>query len=155
MKEKEIKKLLDKFNEDKCTGEELADLQALMQELSHPQDTAQPVGHLKQALWQKIQKQTINQPRIARLNTSWLKIAALFLITLFAGIWGYRMFADSKTADVIACQIITAPKGQIKQILLPDSTFVQLNAGSTISFPIKFSAATREVTLLNGEAFLK
>lgn len=153
MKEKEIKKLLDKFNEGKCTDEELRYLQMLMQELNHQQDAPQPVGQLKQALWEKIQAQTVNQPRITRLNTAWLKVAAVVLVTLFAGILGYRMFTGPKPAEVIAYQVITAPKGQMKKVLLPDNTLVQLNAGSVIRCPVKFGATVREVTLLNGEAF--
>jgi ferric-dicitrate binding protein FerR (iron transport regulator) len=153
VKEKEIKKLLDKFNEGKCNDEEIARLQTLMHELSNKQETPQPVGHLKQAVWEKIEKQTINQPRIARLNTTWLKVAAVVLITLFAGILGYRVFIGPKPAEVIAYQVITAPKGQMKQVLLPDNTLVQLNAGSAIRCPVKFGAAIREVTLLTGEAF--
>lgn len=155
MKEKEIKKLLDKFNRGKCTAEELAYLQKLMQDLNQQQGVPQPVGHLKQALWKKIEAQTLNQPRIVKLNTTWLKVAAIVLISLFAGVFGYRMLTGPKPADVIAYQVITAPKGRMKQVLLPDNTLVQLNAGSTIRCPVKFDAAKREVTLLTGEAFFE
>lgn len=155
MKEKEIKQLLDKFNAGKCSPDELALLQTLMHELNHDQDIQYLVSDLKQSLWEKIEKQTISQPRIRRLNTTWLKVAAVVLIALFAGILGSRLFITHKADNSVAYQVITAPKGQMKQVLLPDNTLVQLNAGSSIRCPVKFSATRREVTLLNGEAFFE
>jgi ferric-dicitrate binding protein FerR (iron transport regulator) len=41
----------------------------------------------------------------------------------------------------------------MRQIVLPDSTIVQLNAGTSLKFPVQFSDKKREVFLLDGEAF--
>jgi transmembrane sensor len=155
VKEKEIKQLLDKFNAGKCSAEELALLQTLMQEFNQDTEIEIPVTELKQSLWNKIEKQTIAKGTVKKLNTTWLKVAAVVLIALFAGILGSRIFINHKANDVIAYQVITAPKGQMKQVLLPDNTLVQLNAGSSIKCPVKFSETRRDVTLLNGEAFFE
>ncbi|GAA3991987.1 FecR family protein [Mucilaginibacter dorajii] len=153
MKEKELKKLLDKFNAGKCTEEELALLQTLMDQLPRQEEIPPVVSGLKQSLWQQIENQTINQPPVRKLYTNWIKVAAVILIALFAGIFGARLWTAPKAADQIAYQVITAPKGQMKQVLLPDSSLVQLNAGSSIRCQVKFSETKREVTLLSGEAF--
>ncbi|WP_184543157.1 FecR family protein [Mucilaginibacter sp. FT3.2] len=153
MKEKEIKKLLDKFNAGKCSEEELALLQTLMHELHHDKEIPQSVSGLKQSLWQQIENQTINQPQVRKLNTAWIKVAAIILIALFAGIFGVRLFTVPRAGNTIAYQVITAPKGSMKQVLLPDNTLVQLNAGSSIRCPVKFGDTKREITLLSGEAF--
>jgi ferric-dicitrate binding protein FerR (iron transport regulator) len=47
---------------------------------------------------------------------------------------------------------ITARKGHLATIKLPDGSTIWLNSGSTITYPEKF-AAKREVQLVNGEAF--
>ncbi|OKS85386.1 FecR family protein [Mucilaginibacter polytrichastri] len=153
MKEKKLKKLLDKFNAGKCSEEELALLQTLMNDLEQDRQILPSVKGLKQSLWQQIESQTINQPPVRKLNTTWIKVAAVLLITLFAGIFGARLFTVPKMVNAIAYQVITAPKGCMKKVLLPDNTLLQLNAGSSILCPVKFSETKREVTLLSGEAF--
>ncbi|MBE9600291.1 FecR family protein [Pedobacter sp. MC2016-24] len=53
-------------------------------------------------------------------------------------------------------QIFTAqtPRGGTYQVTLPDGTHVWLNADSKISFPAKFSGASRKI-LLSGEAYFE
>jgi transmembrane sensor len=147
----EIKKLLNKFNAGKCTDEELQLLQQLMHDLDADAETGDAIKDLKQPLWERIEKQTIAKGNIHRLNTKWLKVAAAVLIATFAGLF-YSKMAVRKNEEVVY-QVITAPKGGMKQVMLPDSTTVQLNAGTSLKFPVTFSASKREVTLINGEAF--
>ncbi|MEO3403394.1 FecR domain-containing protein [Mucilaginibacter sp. CAU 1740] len=151
MNQQEIKKLLNKFKAGKCTDEELQQLQQLMHELDTYAEPANEVKALKEPLWERIEKQTITKGKVRRLNTTWLSVAAAVLIAVCAGLF-YAKLGTHKTEN-IAYQVITAPKGSMKQIMLPDSSTVQLNAGTSIKFPVIFSAAKREVTLLNGEAF--
>jgi transmembrane sensor len=149
--QKEIKRLLHKFNAGKCTDEELQLLQQLMHDLDTDARTEDNVKALKQPLWERIEKQTIDRGKVRRLNTTWLKVAAAVLVTVCAGLF-YSKIAPHKTEE-IAYQVITAPKGCMKQVMLPDSSTVQLNAGTSIKFPVSFSALKREVTLISGEAF--
>jgi transmembrane sensor len=46
------------------------------------------------------------------------------------------------------------PAGKDHSLRLPDGTLVQLNASSTIRFPVSFNASRREV-FVNGEAYFK
>ncbi|AYL94918.1 FecR family protein [Mucilaginibacter celer] len=151
MNQTEIKKLLDKFKAGKCTDDELQQLQQAMHELDAATGFEDEASQLKQPLWERIEKQTIGKGQVRRLNTTWLKIAAAVLIFVCAGLFYSKI--SVRQSESIAYQTITAPKGSMKQIMLPDSTTVQLNAGTSIKFPVTFNAAKREVTLLNGEAF--
>ncbi|WP_212006131.1 FecR family protein [Chitinophaga sp. HK235] len=49
---------------------------------------------------------------------------------------------------------LTVPHGKDYNLLLADGTQVQLNAGTTISFPFSFNGTKREVTV-NGEAYFQ
>lgn len=151
MNQKEIKRLLHKFNAGKCTDEELQLLQQLMHNLDTDAEADDKIQALKQPLWERIEKQTINRGKVRRLNTVWLKVAAAVLVAVCAGLF-YSKLAQRKPEQLVY-QVITAPKGSMKQVMLPDSTTVQLNAGTSIKFPVTFSTAKREVTLINGEAF--
>ena len=151
MNQREIKKLLNKFNAGKCTDEELQLLQQLMHNLDTDAKTGDNVKALKQPLWERIEKQTIERGKVRRLNTTWLKVAAAVLVAVCAGLF-YSKLATHKN-EQIAYQVITAPKGCMKQVMLPDSSTVQLNAGTSLKFPVSFGDSKREVTLINGEAF--
>lgn len=151
MNQREIKKLLNKFNAGKCTDEELQLLQQLMHNLDTDAKTGDNVKALKQPLWERIEKQTIDKGKVRRLNTTWLKVAAAVLVAVCAGLF-YSKLATHKN-EQIAYQVITAPKGCMKQVMLPDSSTVQLNAGTSLKFPVSFGHSKREVTLINGEAF--
>ncbi|HEY9196086.1 MAG TPA: FecR domain-containing protein [Mucilaginibacter sp.] len=155
MEEKDIKKLLDKYNAGKCTDDELALLQTLMREFDREQGLPAPKPELKQAVWEQIENRTINQGRVRKLNTVWLKIAAAVLIFGMAGIFYSRFTAVQKDDHIVAYQVISAPHGKMRNVVLPDNTVVQLNAGTTLKFPVKFSQSRREVTLLGGEAYFE
>ena len=65
------------------------------------------------------------------------------------GISSEQAIADGELARVSKS---TLPGQKLKGHILPDGTFVSLNAASKISYPAKFSAGKREV-FLEGEAF--
>lgn len=151
MEQKEIKKLLDKFNRGQCSAEELTSLQLLMEDADQHIAAGQDVQELKQTLWLQIEKRT---QKVRPLYTGgWLKAAAILFIIAFAGIFCARVYKNREVNDPAVFQTITAARGRMKQIVLPDSTMVQLNAGTSIRFPLNFSAKNREVFLLDGEAF--
>lgn len=98
---------------------------------------------------QKRQK-ILSLPSVKRM-ISYLPKAAAVLILLLAG---YHFFQKQLPAKEIKWSTVTAGRGQIKSILLPDSSEVILNAGSEISFPARFNTAGRMVKL-KGEAFFE
>ncbi len=77
--------------------------------------------------------------------------AALALLLLVGAVAVFR-FASVRPQQVIVAENIeyTAPKGEIREIVLPDESKVTLNSGSVLICPSEFGA-TRSVYLL-GEA---
>lgn len=72
--------------------------------------------------------------------------AALILLMIWARFEGVR--------ESQAWQRVAVPHGERQQMLLADGSIVELNAGSTLKYPARFSAAKREVEL-EGEAFFE
>jgi len=82
-------------------------------------------------------------------KTKAFKYAAAAALLLFTSI---GLLLISRQPDSNKLLSITALKGRISIISLPDGSKIWLNSGSTISYPEKF-AGIREVRLVNGEAF--
>jgi len=74
------------------------------------------------------------------------RMAAVFLILLGLG-WGIRMWIHSR-------QHVVQTAWSQKMVLLPDGSTVFLNGHSRLTYPDKFTAKTRVVSL-QGEAFFK
>lgn len=88
------------------------------------------------------------------------KVAACAaMVLLLAGIGGFIYTKGVPGLDIINVnknryvQVSVAP-GETTKMLLPDSTVVWLNAGSTFKYPENFSGSTREV-YLNGEGYFE
>ena len=92
-----------------------------------------------------------SKARQVGLWREWLKIAAVVAVT-FSLTTTWFIFTNHRTA--MAMQTITVPSGQRVNILLPDSTDVWLNAGTTFSYPTTFGTRQREVEL-DGEAYFE
>lgn len=56
--------------------------------------------------------------------------------------------------DDVEMQVAYAPVGQVVTVTLPDSSVVYLNSGSTLTYPVKFAADKREVSL-EGQGWFK
>lgn len=74
--------------------------------------------------------------------------AVIFLVAGAIGVWQY--FAH-QPADYFAC---TAPAGSKTCVVLPDSSRVWLNAGSTLKYSTRFGRSDRHV-ILDGEAYFE
>jgi transmembrane sensor len=107
--------------------------------------------------WNKIQSRLL-----AKSFTGWqksrkiqlfLRYAAIFffLSTLGSLIWIFSL--NSKMPQELITRVI-ADNGQISKVLLPDSSLVWLNSGSTISYSNHFAEKSRELVLA-GEAYFE
>ncbi len=90
-----------------------------------------------------------NFPRRRRLFLR-ISVAAAVVVAVLAGA-GYSYFKSSKVTAGELTEY-TAPRGQRLSLSLEDGTRVLLNAGSTVTYPKKFSEERRELKLI-GEAF--
>lgn len=91
---------------------------------------------------------------LSRLNL--LRTAATILVICSIGI-GYRQL-NRQTAPVylqIPQLTFSTKAGEKKTIVLNDGSEITLNALGRITYPVKFSASSREITLVEGEAFFK
>lgn len=88
---------------------------------------------------------------------------AASILVLFAGgaYWwftqqsGIRSQAGSnKNVNEVLSNIVSAPRGQQKELVLPDGSKVWLNAASTLRYPLSFKGRERSVEL-SGEAFFE
>jgi transmembrane sensor len=95
---------------------------------------------------------SVEKPKKSRRPA--LAIMVCCLMVLGLGALVYKNYQDNKKAGqpLVAMKKTSTERAEYKYILLPDSTQVWLNAGSTLDYPEHFDAATREVTL-TGEAY--
>lgn len=101
------------------------------------------------------------QPQKAAVKkiSSKIKIAAaMVLILISAGLTFFLTMSGKKqrlsaAIDTTAMNTIEVAEGKMKLVELSDGTRIWLNAATRFSYPKEFSSKTREVTLLEGEAF--
>ena len=83
------------------------------------------------------------------IATELSKIAAIFILA-FTVLYSFMINKDN--SDPAIMQTIFVPPGQRAELTLTDGTRVWLNAKTTFTFPNKFTANTRNVTL-DGEGY--
>lgn len=160
-----IKDILNKGKSGNAADEEVQEMYALfhneqdeyelknflLQELQNtevPVTSANPFKKLFENLWSKIEK---TKPKIIK-HTNFIKtfgrIAAAVILGLFMGIYVSSLKKD-KTLEYYTAN---APQGSISEIVLPDSSLIVLNAGSSVKYSINGDGGKREV-FLDGEAW--
>jgi len=95
------------------------------------------------------------QPKPNFFQTStffrWGGIAAIFIILLSTGIYGYKNFYSPaiEGSDVTAknFKTISAEHGEKKKLVLPDGSTVILNSGTELQYPDIFNEESRVVSL--------
>jgi ferric-dicitrate binding protein FerR (iron transport regulator) len=80
-------------------------------------------------------------------HRKWIRYAAAVLLLVGAGSVMYTYYSR-----MTAPTLISAANGSTRSIILPDSSRVMLNAGSTLQIPAGFGRKERTLTL-SGEAF--
>ena len=161
MNESQLRQLLDKYLQGRCTPEETRLLHQFYE--SFPEDPLYTV-HMwlseqktREGIRKKIAEKERQQYNLKKLKTArthrLLRIAASVLIIIGIGLGGYFINTEAPVAKIAWMEKATQ-KGQRATITLMDGTKVYLNANSKISFPEQFSADKREVKL-EGEAFFE
>lgn len=93
-----------------------------------------------------------NENRIRSIFIQIAKIAAIFILFLFAGY--YLLKTSSQDIFLNSPVLVEVKSGEKAEIILPDGSKVFLNAASTLSYAPDFGHKTREVTI-HGEAYLE
>lgn len=105
------------------------------------------------AAFMRMERKVKNEKRRKMVDT-WMRYAAFFTLPLLMTslLFAYLYF-DKKELPVQFAEV-TASAGSILRYELPDESVVWLNAGSTLRYPVVFSADSRKVDL-KGEAYFE
>lgn len=107
--------------------------------------------------WKKIQDQLFHQMQSNMQQTQrtlkFFRYAAIFLLLVSVPSLVY-FFTQSKTPSQLVYTTVAADFGQISKVVLPDSSIIWVNSGSTIKYNNQFSNTNRNIELI-GEAFFK
>jgi ferric-dicitrate binding protein FerR (iron transport regulator) len=125
----------------------------LMEILEMTDDTATEdfdLNHFSERIMARIQEPVKTRPvRTIRIKP-WLKVAAALVLGLVAGkLW----FVQKEEPETIQFTSVS-PKGSVSQSILPDSTFLYLNSGSTLRYHFNKKEKKREI-FLEGEAWFQ
>ena len=148
----EQNKLLDWLREH----DNLAEFQQIKKDWKHEVRTEDiPSGYLSD--WNKIQNKLFGQMQTEMQHTrrllSYFRYAAVILILISISALVYT-FSHPRPSDKLIYTTVAADFGQISKVVLPDSTVIWINSGSTITYNNQFSENNRNVELV-GEAFFK
>ncbi|MDN5204352.1 FecR domain-containing protein [Fulvivirgaceae bacterium BMA10] len=144
----EVKELLSHIKEKPLSNE----LNPLMEDVWSKLETYPVLDNQhRQHLFEKIKNGTTKK-RSKRIWVLPLKIAAAASVLIMVIILNVRR--ETETTEIPITVTKTTQSGQRASYILPDGSKVSLNAGSTITFPEKFSDDIRTVHL-KGEAFFE
>jgi len=144
--------LVEKYLDNTCTKSEELELEEYYNTYGRqlfPPNTEQ---RTKRQLYQRIAARikTSKEITIRNRRKAVYRIAATISILAILGISSMELF-PRKEAQLIT---VTSSLGEKKQVVLPDSSLVTLNSGSSITYPEFFAGETRQVNM-TGEAFFE
>ncbi len=103
--------------------------------------------------WRRIARRTgIQMISVPRINSGMRNIAAIFIFAFVLGVLGYHFLYSRNDVFIERDFIVEAPLGSKTFLMLPDSTSVWLNAGSTLRYSTHYDITGRTVHL-TGEAY--
>ncbi len=161
MTEKDIKKLIDKYQSNLCSPSEMEMLEEFMNSYQRESDWEGKIHgnqtEVQNRIFDKVQKKTGTQKKLP-IKTKpawWYKAASSFAI-LFVLAFGIHsaIYISPSSKEEIKTVLKEIPRGQKSMVHLSDGSTIYINSASTVSYPEKFTGDTREITL-EGEAFFK
>ncbi len=103
--------------------------------------------------WGRVARRTgIKWIHIPDMNHEFKHIAAVFLIAFTIGAFGYHLYFSQKEIFAEREYFVQAPLGAKTFLVLPDSSKVWLNAGSSLKYSTHYDITGRSVHL-SGEAY--
>lgn len=105
------------------------------------------------ALAKKLDHKTrVFVPEPTKRRFPWLRIAASLVFLIAVGLGALWLSDLNREVKELAYITKTTTSGQLSTVTLADGTVIQLNSGSSITYPEDYAASTREV-MLKGEAY--
>lgn len=159
-----ISKLLERYNEGKCTSEESRLIEQWFEGINQQYTTQINENELQAELagigLELNKKIEGSQKRTLRTLRPWYYVAAAIAMLVTAG--ASYLLVHNKAADnqhlitqkiSDGYMIITVAKGDTTHITLEDGSTVILNAASRLRYPAHFTGGHRDLYLEEGEAF--
>lgn len=146
MTEHEFKDLLNRYNKNSTSERESFVVESYLdsfQKEGLSEDDTKYNLVLKNRIYSNILKHN-KKPSFFNFRN----IAAVVLLCITTSMLFNALRADSEIIEVVA------QRGEQTKIILPDSSVVYLNSGSSLKYPQAFAKNSREV-ILEGEAFFK
>jgi len=113
--------------------------------------SSEPNASLEESLeitWDKIRKSERQSARRLFIRKA-LRYAAIFILPLLSGLAVWLFSGREKAVpEMIECYV---PNGEQRTVVLPDGSRIQVNAGTLLVYPSRFTASKRKV-YLSGEA---
>jgi ferric-dicitrate binding protein FerR (iron transport regulator) len=161
-----IKKILERYNEGKCTSEESRLIEQWFEDINQQHTTQinenelhSELAGIGQELTKRIQR---SQKRSLR---PWYYMAAAVAMLVAAGTSFLLLknrpanhaeqpaIAKNNSVNSDGYMIVTIAKGDTAHITLEDGTTIILNAASRLRYPAHFTGGNRDLYLEEGEAF--
>lgn len=153
----EAEELFRRYKEGLCTPEEKARLEAwfdLMSEKGNwnwaDEEKENTGEEIRAAINHKIENGGVRRLYSRRI---WFAAASVVLIICLGGLLYQNRNAISGYLNYPVYAEAKAPEGKRLKVSLSDGTIVWLNSSSRLRYPEKFNGDTRELTLLEGEAY--
>lgn len=161
--------IIHKYLEGKATPEEQKELldwlrqahnQSLFQsrkELWKLEHANEPVPAEYHPVWMDIQERIYKQMQSNFVQTNrmmvFFRYAAIFLLILLLPSLIYMATKSSDPGPLVYTTVV-ADFGQISKVVMPDSSVIWVNSGSTIKYNNRYATTNRDIDLV-GEAFFK
>jgi len=135
----ENRKLFDSLKEEKSMADSFDEFEMFNKEIA----------------WKRYLEH-IDNLSLRKLITRWKIAATFFFLIGFAGLFGYLTKENNSLPQATkeTYTTISTNYGQNSKVILPDSSVVWINSGTTLSYNTNFAAKDRKV-ILKGEAFFQ
>jgi transmembrane sensor len=169
MKIDELRAVLERYQQGNCTPAEQKAVEEWYSSLRLGEEQVLAEAELEASL-AKVHRQLWEQTgvagnashrdvprgRVRRLG-NWRVVAMAAAVVLVVwGIWLFRPVGVRKgVVGDDGSTIVETGRGETKQLILPDGSTVQLNAGTALRYAKDFGSPSRAVSLLKGEAFFQ
>ena len=115
----------------------------------------EPVLPNLEKAWQKINQRVFQRRKTIKQWLFIMRYAAVVTAILCVGLIASWLVFSAKNNEILQqLTEIIAPMGQKSKVVLPDSSVVWLNSGSSLKYYGNFNVSDREV-VLNGEAYFE
>ena len=167
----ELRDLLERYRLGTCTEREAAAVESWYASL-HPGEEAPLSADAVEASLARVRERlpwvegqvglsvspslsVASSRRVRSMGRMIISVAAA-LVALVVGIW--LLVTPRKAVGPIAGNsdvVVRTNRGETRQIVLPDGSTLQVNAGTELRYPVAFAGRERKVELVRGEAYFQ